>query len=361
MTSPGIDRKQTLLWAGVGLSIVALLWLLGPVLSPFMLGLVLAYIFEPLVERLCRRGVPRTLAVVLVILLVIGLVIGLILILIPVIQQEVRMLLERLPTYLTAAHDQLVPWVKEHLGITLQLDVKSLRSFITKNWTSAQDFAMVALESVTSQGAVIVGVLANVLLTPVVMFYLMRDWYSLRERVSSFIPRPWLERTLRMADEIDVVLAEFLRGQLSVMAALAAFYGIGLWLAGVDYALPLGLLSGLLGFIPYVGFSTGLLLSLMVAALQFQGWPPVIGVAIVYGVGQVLESFLLTPWLVGERIGLHPLAVIFALMAFGQLFGFVGVLVALPASAALLVGLREVRRHYLASQLYQGDSPKIIE
>jgi predicted PurR-regulated permease PerM len=164
-----------------------------------------------------------------------------------------------------------------------------------------------------------------------------------------------------IVDAIDAVLAEFMRGQLSVMAALAVFYSLGLWIAGVDYAVPLGLLSGLLGFIPYVGFSTGLALALLVSTLQFQGWPPVIGVAIVFGVGQILESFVLTPWLVGERIGLHPLAVIFALMAFGQLFGFVGILIALPASAALLVGLREVRRLYLASDLYQGDAPKIIE
>lgn len=361
MTSPGIIRKQTLLWATLALAGIGLLWLLGPVLSPFILGLVLAYIFEPLVERMCRQRVPRTLAVVLVILLVISMVVGLILVLVPVIQQEIRTLTQRLPAYLTAAHDQLVPWVSEHLGITLQLDVDSLRTFITRHWSSAQDVLMVALEYVTSQSAVIVGVLANVLLTPVVMFYLMRDWQSLRQRVGSFVPRPWLERTLNMADNVDVVLAEFLRGQLSVMAALALFYCVGLWIVGVDYALPLGLLSGLLGFIPYVGFSTGLLLSLVVAALQFQGWTPVIGVAIVYGIGQILESFLLTPWLVGERIGLHPLAVIFALMAFGQLFGFVGVLVALPASAALLVGLREVRRHYLASHFYQGDVPKIIE
>jgi predicted PurR-regulated permease PerM len=361
MTPPGINRKQSLLWAAVGVGIVALLWLLGPVLSPFALGLVLAYIFEPLVERLCRQRVPRTLAVVLVIMLVIGLMVGLVLILVPMFQQEIRTLIERLPGYLTAAHDKLVPWINMHLGITLSLDVDSLRRFIAKNWSSAQDYLMLALEYVSSQSAVIVGVVANVLLTPVVMFYLMRDWKDLRHRVSSFIPRPWLNRTLSMVDEIDAVLAEFLRGQLSVMAALAFFYCIGLWIAGIDYALPLGLLSGLLGFIPYVGFSTGLLLSLLVAILQFDGWTPIIGVAVVYGLGQLLESFVLTPWLVGERIGLHPLAVIFALMAFGQLFGFVGVLVALPASAALLVGLREVRRHYLASHFYQGDTPKLLE
>ncbi len=361
MTSPGIIRKQTLLWAGVALAIAGLLWLLGPVLSPFILGLVLAYIFEPMVERICRRGLARTFAVVLVILLVIGLVIGLILILIPVIQHEVRTLIERLPSYLTAAQTQLVPWVSQQLGIALQLDIDSLRGFIAKNWSSAKDYLMVALEYVTSQGAVIAGVLANVLLTPVVMFYLLRDWQSLRQRVGSFVPRPWLDRSLALVDEVDAVLAEFLRGQLWVMAALALFYSFGLWIAGVDYALPLGLLSGLLGFIPYVGFATGLLLSLLVAALQFQGWPPVIGVCIVYGLGQILEGFVLTPRLVGERIGLHPLAVIFSLMAFGQLFGFVGVLIALPASAALLVGLREVRRHYLASHFYQGDAPKIIE
>ncbi len=361
MISPGINHKQTLLWAGVALAFAALFWLLGPALSPFMLGLVLAYIFEPLVARMCVRGVPRPLAVVLVILLVIGLVVGLVLILVPVIQQEVRTLLERLPSYLTAAQQQFVPWVHKHLGVELQLDIDSLRRFVTKNWSSAQDYLVLAFEYITSQGAVIAGVIANVLLTPVVMFYLLRDWQDLRQRVSSFVPRPWLERALSLVDEIDAVLAEFLRGQLSVMAALALFYCAGLWIAGIDYALPLGLLSGLLGFIPYVGYSTGLLLSLLVAALQFNGWEPVIGVAIVYGLGQVLESFVLTPWLVGERIGLHPLAVIFALMAFGQLFGFVGILVALPASAALLVGLRELRRHYLASQLYQGSGPKLIE
>jgi predicted PurR-regulated permease PerM len=361
MTSPGINRKQTLLWGGVALAIAGLLWLLGPVLSPFILGLVLAYIFEPLVERLFRRGVPRTLAVVLVILFVIGLVVGLILILVPMIQQEVRTLVTRLPAYLTSAQQLAVPWVAEHLGITLQLDIEGLKAFIAKNWSSAQDYIMVALEYVSTQGAVVLSVAANILLTPVVMFYLMRDWADLRARVSSFIPRPWLERTLVIVDAIDAVLAEFMRGQLSVMAALAVFYSLGLWIAGVDYAVPLGLLSGLLGFIPYVGFSTGLALALLVSTLQFQGWPPVIGVAIVFGVGQILESFVLTPWLVGERIGLHPLAVIFALMAFGQLFGFVGILIALPASAALLVGLREVRRLYLASDLYQGDAPKIIE
>lgn len=361
MTSPGINRKQTLLWAGFGVAIIGVLWLLGPTLSPFMLGLVLAYIFEPLVDRLHRRGVPRTLAVMLTILLVIGLLVGLVLILVPVIQQEVRTLIERLPAYLTAAHDQFIPWLQGHFGISLKLDVDSLKKFITKNWSSAQDYLMLALEYVSSQSTVILGVMANLLLTPVVMFYLMRDWRELRQRVGKLVPRPWLERTLSLADSVDAVLAEFLRGQLSVMVALALFYSIGLWIAGVDYALPLGLLSGLLGFIPYVGFSSGLLLSLLVAILQFQGWSPVIGVAVVYGLGQLLESFILTPWLVGDRIGLHPLAVIFALMAFGQLFGFVGVLVALPASAALLVGLREVRRHYLASSFYQGDTPKIIE
>ena len=158
-----------------------------------------------------------------------------------------------------------------------------------------------------------------------------------------------------MAADVDAVLSEFLRGQVLVMMALAAYYVLGLWLAGLEYAVPVGVLTGLLVFVPYLGYATGFVLALATAILQFEGWPPILGTLAVFGFGQALESFFLTPRLVGERIGLHPLAVIFALMAFGQLFGFFGVLLALPASAALLVGLREVRRAYLASRFYRGQ------
>jgi predicted PurR-regulated permease PerM len=190
----------------------------------------------------------------------------------------------------------------------------------------------------------------------VVLFYLLLDWQDMMARLSAIVPRPWHGKLVSVASDIDVVLSQYLRGQILVMAILAAYYCVALWLADIPSALSIGVVTGLLIFIPYLGFATGLILALLVATLQFAGWGPIVAVLIVYGIGQLLEGFLLTPFLVGERIGLHPLAVIFALMAFGQLFGFFGVLAALPASAALLVGLREVRALYLASRFYRGNA-----
>jgi predicted PurR-regulated permease PerM len=189
----------------------------------------------------------------------------------------------------------------------------------------------------------------------VVLYYLLVDWDVLVRRLDELIPRRWQAQAHALLSEVDRVLGEFLRGQLLVMLVLAAYYALALTLAGVEFALPLGVITGLLIFIPYVGFSLGLVLALLSALLQESGLAPLIAVAVIYGGGQLIESFVLTPWLVGDRIGLHPVAVIFALLAFGQLFGFVGLLLALPAAACVLVGLRALRRRYLASDLYQSS------
>jgi predicted PurR-regulated permease PerM len=188
----------------------------------------------------------------------------------------------------------------------------------------------------------------------VVLFYLLLDWPYLLVRIRTLLPRRWEPDVMRLASEIDALLSQFLRGQLLVMFILAAYYATALAIAGFDVALPVGILTGLLIFIPYVGYGIGLLLAIASAMLQFEPGYGLLAVAIIYGTGQVVEGFFLTPRLVGERIGLHPLAVIFALMAFGQVFGFVGVLIALPASAALLVGLKRLRSRYLASDFYRA-------
>lgn len=347
-------RLQTFAWIGIGLAVLWLLYLLSPILMPFLLAAILAYICDPVVERLEQRRVPRALGAVLVIVGLIALLVLLVVILVPVINKEALALAERLPKALIVINERLAPWLKQHFDITLQLDAASLRELLTENWDSAQTIARQLLQQLRIGGLALLGLVANLVLMPVVMFYLLRDWGTLLERMENAIPRPWRERVTRMAREIDAVLAEFLRGQLSVMMLLAIYYSIGLWLAGSEFALPVGILTGLLIFIPYLGFGLGFALALVVATLQFQGWGPIVGVLIVYGIGQLVESFVLTPWLVGERIGLHPLAVIFALLAFGQLFGFFGVLLALPASAALLVGLREVRAEYIKSPFYTG-------
>jgi len=352
--NPG-DRLQTGVWIGLGLAFLGLLWLLGPILAPFLLAALLAYICNPLVVRLEARRLPRTLAVAMVMLLLALLLALLALALLPLLRHEVQQLAQRLPDAIQLFNDRLAPWLARQFGFPVQLDAATLRQFLAENSDSARDLAGRLFASLKIGGLALAGLVANLLLAPVVMFYLLRDWKVLLGRADSLLPRRWHVRALSMLRDVDAVLAEFLRGQLLVMLILAAYYSLGLWLAGVDFALPLGLLTGLLIFIPYVGFVAGLALALVVAALQFQGAGPIIGVLAVFAVGQALESFLLTPFLVGERIGLHPLAVIFALMAFGELFGFFGILLALPASAALLVGLRELRVHYLKSRLYLGD------
>ncbi|QTQ33365.1 Putative transport protein [Aromatoleum bremense] len=361
MTQSRADRLQSAVWAGVALALVALLYALGPILAPFVIAAVFAYICDPPVNWMARRRIPRPLAVLLVILGLAAMLLLLLLILAPMIYREGIALVGRLPDLIELLNSRVAPQLMERFGIDVQLDAAFVRTWITENWSTAQDLVPVILGHLREGGSALVGLAALVLLIPVVMFYLLQDWPQLVANVQKIIPRPMLPRTLRIFNDIDSVLSQFLRGQLSVMLLLAVFYSVGLWLAGLKFALPVGVITGLLVFIPYIGFGGGLILAVLTALLQADGWSPLIGVAIVYGLGQAIESFVLTPYLVGERIGLHPVAVIFALMAFGQLFGFVGVLVALPASAAILVGLRELRAAWVASRLYRGDNESRIE
>jgi predicted PurR-regulated permease PerM len=353
------DRIQTGLWIAFGLALLWLLYLLSPILAPFLLGAILAYICNPLVERGTQWGLPRVAAVLLVIAALMLAFVGLLVIIVPLLQDEIVLMAERAPDALAALNDQLVPWLREHFGIRLRLDPASLRKLVNDNLASLQGVGMHLFTSLRMGGAVLIGLVTTLLLTPVVLFYLLLDWNRLVGRIDAAIPRDWHAKTSAITRDIDAVLSEFLRGQLLVMLALAVYYSIALSIAGLPSALPVGILTGMLIFIPYLGFGMGFILALLVAALQFQGFAPIVAVLVAYGIGQVLESFVLTPYLVGDRIGLHPLAVLFALMAFGQLFGFTGILIALPASAALLVGLREVRALYLSSRFYRGQTPNI--
>lgn len=349
------NRLETAIWAGLGLAILWLFYLLGPILAPFVLAAILAYICNPLVDRLGRH-MPRVVAVLLVMLLLTGALLLMGLLLLPLLRDEAMQIMDRLPVLTSLVNQQWIPWLEQHLHIRLKVQISpdEIKRLITTNWTNVQAVVEKILSSAAVGSRIVLQILAALLLTPVAMFYLLRDWNRLLESAENAIPRRWHVQSMALLREIDSVLAEFLRGQILVMIALAVYYAIGLAIAGVDFALPLGVITGLLVFIPYLGYATGLVLALLAAFLQLQGWPPVIGVVIVYGIGQMLESFLLTPYLVGNRIGLHPLAVIFALMAFGQIFGFFGILVALPVSAAMLVGLRQMRGTYLASRFYTG-------
>jgi predicted PurR-regulated permease PerM len=347
-------RGLQYLWvAGAVLVIAALLHWLGAVLTPFLVAAILAYFGSPAVTWAERRRIPRTLGTLLVMLVILVLLLGLLFVLIPLLHSEITQAVRRLPQLVAELNTRVAPWLHDTLGVELQLDMATVRQLISENIESAETLSLKVLSSLKTGGTVVLGILINLALIPVVMFYLLRDWNRIVDRVDDLLPRRWLPRVRKIAHEIDKVLAEFLRGQLSVMGVLAVYYAVGLSIAGLQFALPIGILTGLLVFIPYVGFGLGLILGTLAALLQWSGLPGFLAVVAVYGVGQLLENYVLVPWLVGDRIGLHPLAVIFALLAFGELFGFAGVLLALPVSAALLVGLRHVRAAYLATDLYR--------
>ena len=351
--APNLTPRQYLWVVGTVLVIAALLHWLGPILTPFLIGGMLAYVGKPAVGWMEKKHVPRTAGALLVMLVALVLVLGLLLILTPLVHSEFSLLAKRLPELAGGLYAQLAPWLKEKFGIQVQFDLDSIKQLIADNLDSAQAVSLKVLTGLKAGGTMLIGILINLVLIPVVMFYLLRDWSRIVARLDDLTPRRWLAKVRTMAFEIDKVLGEFLRGQLSVMTVLAIYYAVGLTLAGLQFALPIGILTGLLVFIPYVGFGLGLILGVLAALLQWNGWPGFAAVLAVYGVGQLLEGYVLIPWLVGDRIGLHPLLVIFALLAFGQLFGFAGVLLALPVSAALLVGLRHLRAEYHESPLYR--------
>lgn len=350
-------QKRAAAWTAIAVLAVVVLRALGPVLTPFVVAAVLAYALTPVVDRLDDLGggrMPRLAAVVLVELLFIVALLGLVLLIVPVVAKEVPLMRQQLPQLLDRLHDTLSPWLAQ-FGVQVSLDLPSLRAqlaeYLQANWGEGFGSLWSSLKIGGSLAAALIG---NAVLIPVALFYLLLDWKQLVARVVQLVPprvRPAVDSFTR---ESDAVLGQYLRGQLLVMLAMAVFYSIGLALFGLDLALPIGVFTGLAMFVPYVGFGLGLLMALLAGLLEFMSVKAIVMVAVVYGIGQVFESLFLTPRLVGERIGLHPLAVIFALLAFGQLLGFVGVLIALPASAVLLVAIRRVRAGYFASRLYQG-------
>ncbi|MBS0315213.1 MAG: AI-2E family transporter [Burkholderiales bacterium] len=323
---------------------------LAPVLTPFMFGAMLAYLGTPVVGALARRRVPRGAGAVIVILVIVAALAGLVFVVMPLVSTEATRIAAKVPDLLNRVQEQWLPWLNAELGTSFSLDLAELSAFVREHIGAMGGVSGKLLGSLQVGGQAIIGLIVNLTLVPVVMFYVLRDWPDMVAGVDATLPRAMRPTVRDIAREIDAVLSEFLRGQGLVMLALAAYYCVALKLAGLEFALPIGLITGLLVFIPYVGFGLGMTLGMLAALTQFTTPTPILVVAGVFMVGQVLEGFVLVPFLVGDRIGLHPLAVIFALMAFGQLFGFVGVLLALPASAALLVALRVLRREALAER-----------
>lgn len=347
------ERLRAGVWIGLGIAVLVLMYLLAPVLTPFAAAFILAYLLVPGVDWLERHRVPRAAGVLLMILFALLLLAGLLLILVPVLQREIVALKDQFPALVNMLNTKVAPRINEFFGTSVRFDSETLKDLLTEGVGRRDDIIGKVIEHARAGGVALLGLVGTVFLVPVVLFYALLDYHGFTARFSTLIPRRWHDPALSMLNEIDRLLAHFLRGQLSVMGILAVYFSVALTIAGFQAALPIGILTGLLIFIPYVGFALGLVLALLTAVLQFGNWYGLIAVAAIYGFGQVLESFFLTPKLVGGSIGLHPLAVIFALLAFGQVFGFFGVLLALPASAALLVALGRLKEAYLASDFYQ--------
>lgn len=341
-----LDSRLFWCLAAIGVA-GALIYLLSPILTPFLLAAVIAYICNPMVTWLEARKIPRTLSTIFVMLMTMGIFIAMVLILFPLFEKEISRLVERIPSFLDLVKNQFIPWLEDNFNIELQIDIASLKQVLTEHWKSAGGVAAKMLPSLKSGGLIILAVLMNLVLVPVVLFYLLRDWNDLIRKTGKLIPPVWQEQVFTLARDTDDVLAEFMRGETAVITIMSIYYVTGLWLVKLEFALPIGLMSGILVFVPYLGTITGLALATFAAIMQFQEWSGVIAVWVVVGSGQLLESMLITPRLVGERIGLHPVAVIFALLAFGQLFGFIGILLALPVSAVLLVLLRYLHAQYM--------------
>jgi predicted PurR-regulated permease PerM len=354
-------QKTVAAWALIAGLFTLILWLLAPVLAPFVVACVLAYALTPMVDWLDEVGrgrIPRLLAVVVVELLFVLAVLAVMLLIVPILVKELPLMRDQLPILLDKLDVAIKPLMAQW-GVHVTLDMANIKAFVTKylNANFEDAFGSV-LTSVKLGGSVAFAIIGNAILIPVVLFYLLMEWDSFVTQVRNLVPPRLRASTDSFMAESDAVLGQYLRGQLLVMLILAVFYSVGLGLFGLDLAFPIGIFTGLAIFVPYLGFGLGLVLALLAGLLEFSTAHGVsyafIMVAVVYGLGQFVESFFLTPRLVGERIGLHPLAVIFALLAFGQLLGFVGVLVALPVSAVLLVAIRRIRAGYMASHLYQG-------
>lgn len=321
-----------------------LFYLLAPVLTPFLAALLLAYMGSPTVSYFERHGIPRTTTVILLFLLILVALLALALGLIPLVQTQVAAFAQRLPSY--------IDWVQRSVAAVshgqFAPDVAEVKHRLILQWESVGLWLGRVVSFATHSGMRIAGWVLNLLLIPVLTFYLLRDWAAILSRLDRLLPPDQAPRWRALAREIDQTLAGFLRGQLSVMLVLGIYYAIGLSLVGLDLALPIALITGLLSFIPYLGFFFGLTLALLAALLQFHGALfPLAWVPLVFIVGHFFDSLVLGPRLIGHSIGLHPVVVIFAVMAGGRLFGFMGILLALPVSAILMVWMRH---------LYYGES-----
>ena len=344
-------------WLGGVVLLCLFIYLLHPILTPFLVALGLAYLFDPMVDRLEKYGLSRTWGVVAVFAVFTLIVMALLLVLVPMLAKQLFRLYELAPQMLDWLQHTAMPWVQAKLGLADGFwKFDKVKAAISEHMGQTTDIVGVVLSQATASSLALIGLLANLVLIPVVSFYLLRDWDVMMAKIRSLPPRDREARLVSLAGECHEVLGAFVRGQLLVMLALGVIYAAGLMLIGLELGLLIGLIAGLAAIVPYMGFVIGIGAALIAGLFQFGGdLYPMIGIVAVFMVGQALEGMVLTPLLVGDRIGLHPVAVIFAILAGGELFGFTGILLALPVAAVIMVLVRHVQDLYKDSGMYSGE------
>jgi predicted PurR-regulated permease PerM len=339
-----------------------LLYLLAPVLTPFVAAALLAYIGDPLADRLQRLKMPRTVAVVSVFLLTFLFIGVLVMLVLPLVQTQVSALFDALPSIVAEIEQVWLPRLAGFLGTPAGEDF-GVAAFLARYSDMAGSWGTAILLSVGKSGGALAAAVISLFLVPIITFYLLRDWDAIMIRLAALVPSAQQDTVYRLARETDNVLGAFLRGQILVMLALALIYSVGLGLVGLKFAIAIGVVSGLVSFVPYLGFVFGIVLAGLTVVLEPDPWLRLAGVLATFIVAQLIEGSILTPKLVGDRIGLHPVMVIFAIAAGGQLFGFFGILLALPAAAVLSVLVRFAYENYLsehpaaAAEIEAGDAP----
>lgn len=350
-----VFRRQLRFWLVASLALAAFLYLFSSILLPFVAGMVLAYFLDPVADRLERLGLSRIMATVVILFAFLIVLTLAFVILVPILASQMADFAGKLPEYLTRLQALITSydpeWLKERFGV----DASSLRDGLNSLLTSGFGLLTTLFQSIWTSGMALVSVISLFVVTPVVAFYMLLDWDRMVATVDGWIPRDYVDTVRQIATDINTATAGFVRGQGTLCLILGIMYAIGLTLTGLNFAILIGLFAGLISFIPYVGSLTGLVLAVGVAFVQFwPDWKMIVAVAVVFFVGQFIEGNILSPKLVGKSVGLHPVWLMFSLFAFGALFGFVGLLVAVPAAAAIAVLVRFAIARYLESPLYRG-------
>ena len=348
-------RRQAIFWLLAALAFIGFLYLFRSILLPFVAGMILAYFLDPVADRLERFGLSRALATTLIVAsFLVGFVIALMLV-VPILVSQLAEFITRIPHYVTRLQFIVTDFDPDWLSRTLGVEPSSLREGLSGLLTQAAGFLTTLFQSLWNSGRALIDIAGLFVITPVVAFYMLLDWDRMVERIDSLIPRDHLNTVRQIATDIDRSLAGFVRGQGTLCLVLGIYYALGLTLVGVNFGLLIGLFAGFVSFIPYVGAALGLVLAVGVSLVQFwPEWHMILLVAGIFVVGQTIEGNVLQPKLVGRSVGLHPVWLIFALFAFGSLFGFVGLLIAVPAAAAIGVLVRFALSRYLMSPLYTG-------